>query len=106
VSGALDVWAEYLRQESDPRGGASTTAEGWSLLGAWRFDPKWQGVLRYETYDSDVRAAGTEADVWTLGLNYFIKADDLKLSLNYLLGDPVGAKQEQGRLIGRMQVIF
>jgi len=89
------------------RTGVDATAEGWSAFAGYYVLPKTlQAVLRFETYDSNVNTADTTSDTWTLGLNYYLKGDDLKLSLNYLLGDPAGALSDQGRLLGRLQVIF
>lgn len=106
-SGRFDFASEWLRTESDPEVGAQTTAEGWSALVGYQLVPKkLQAVLRYETYDPNTSVDANEDDVWTLGFNYFLKGDDLKLSLNYLLGDPAGPLSDQGRLIARVQVIF
>ncbi len=41
-----------------------------------------------------------------LGFNDFPTSDDLKLSLNHLLGDPAGPPSDQGRLFACMQNIF
>jgi phosphate-selective porin OprO/OprP len=87
--------------------GSDTEAEGWSILGSWQLVPKTlQAVLRYETYDPNRALSGDDTHLWTIGANYFIKGDDLKLSVNYLLGDPAGPLSDQGRLLGRFQVIF
>lgn len=63
-------------------------------------------LVKYETFDPNRDLAGNSSDVWTFGLNYFLKGDDLKLSLNYLLGDAAGARDDQGRVIARMQLVF
>jgi len=105
--GRLDVGGEFLHLLANRRTGVDATAEGWSAFAGYYVLPKTlQAVLRFETYDSNVNTADTTSDTWTLGLNYYLKGDDLKLSLNYLLGDPAGALSDQGRLLGRLQVIF
>ena len=49
---------------------------------------------------------GNISSAWVLGANYFIKGDDLKLTLNYMLGDPAGPLNHEGRFLTRLQVIF
>ncbi|ACB76632.1 porin [Opitutus terrae] len=103
----LELQAEYLNTCFDRAIGRDYTAEGWSLLGSCVIIPKLlQGVLRYEVYDVDRDLAGDTTELWTVGFNYLIKGDDLKLSFNYLLGDLPGPRAEEGRLISRLQVVF
>ena len=105
--GPAGLYAEWFQTHFDRLVGPSTDARGWSLLGSWMLVPKsLQAILRYETIDPNRTVANDDTHIWTLGANYFIKGDDLKLSINYLLGDPVGPLSDQGRLLGRMQVIF
>jgi phosphate-selective porin OprO and OprP len=105
--GAYDVQAELLRTNFDRDVGADYTANGWSVLGACMFVPKkLQGIVRYETYDPNRSVAANHSNLWTVGFNYFIKGDDLKLSVNYLIGDPAGPLSNQARLLTRMQVVF
>lgn len=107
AAGAAGLYAEWFRTHFDRTTGADTDAEGWSILGSWQLVPKrLQAVLRYETYDPNRAVGADDTHVWTLGANYFIKGDDLKISVNYLLGDPAGPLSDQGRLLGRFQVIF
>lgn len=99
--------AEYLRVSFDRTLGRDHSADGWSLLGSYMILPKvLQGVLRYEIYDTDRDLAASTTRLWTLGFNYFIKGDDLKLSVNYLLGDLPSQRSDQGRLISRLQVVY
>ena len=104
--GPAQVGAEWLRNENHPALGVPVAAEGWYLFGAWSFNRWWQGVVRYEAYDSCLALANTTTREWTLGFNYFIKGDDLKLMLNYQLGRPPTPTAREGRLLGRMQVVF
>lgn len=104
--GPADVMVEWLRNDLDPVTGADTRAQGWSALAAYRINPKWQAAVRFETYEANtLSSADTTTDTWTMGVNYFIKGDDLKLTLNYLLGDQPIIGNE-GRLIGRLQLVF
>ena len=105
--GAFDFNAEYLHALQNRITGADTTADGWSALAGYFFIPKTlQGVLRYETYNANVKVGGNTSRAWVIGANYYIKGDDLKLSFNYMLGDPAGPLSQEGRFLSRLQVIF
>ena len=108
--GLFDLQAEYLRNRFQP--GNSTPAngfeaDGWYVLGGFYVVPKYfQTVVKYETFDPDSGVNNNTSDVWTFGLNYYIKGDDLKLMANYLYGDQDGVGEGKGRLILRAQVMF
>lgn len=98
--------AEWLRNDCKPVIGRSVASDGWYLYSGWTFNRWWQGVVRYEVYDANLALANTTTREWTLGFNYFIKGDDLKLAVNYQLGDQPAPLPRAGRLLGRMQVAF
>lgn len=50
--------------------------------------------------------AGNSTHTWTLGANYFLKADDIKLQFNYLLSDIDGLPAKNKKLILCLQTIF
>lgn len=103
----LELAAEYLHQRRDPLVGATINAEGWSTQASYLFPGKtWQGVVRYEQLDTNQSTANTTSENWVFGLNYLIKGDDLRLSLNYMVGDPAGPLSSQDRLLGRLQIVF
>jgi len=103
----LELAAEYLHQRRDPFVGATTNAAGWSTQASYLFPGKtWQGVVRYEQLDTNQSTANTTSENWLFGLNYLIKGDDLRLSLNYMVGDPAGPLSSQDRLLGRLQIVF
>lgn len=107
VFGRAGINAEYLRTHFDRSTGTDSDAQGWSVLGTVYLVPKTvQALVRYESYDPNRAVAGDDSTLWTLGLTYLLKGDDLKFSVNYLLGDPAGTLSAQGRLLTRMQVIF
>lgn len=105
--GRFDLNAEYLHLISNRLTGADTTARGWSALAAYYVVPKTlQAVLRFESYDTNIRTADTTSEAWVLGMNYYIKGDDLKLAFNYTLGDPAGPLSHEGRFSARLQIVF
>lgn len=106
VHGPAEIQAEWFQNNQHPLTGAHTTADGWAVLGAYNVTKQWQGVVRYENYDSNKSTANTTTDVWTFGINYLLKGDDLKLSLDYLTGQQPSPTPRGDRIIGRMQVVF
>lgn len=106
IYGPAEIQAEWLRNDRHPQTGAATRAQGWAVLGAYMIRPKWQGVVRYETYDSNTATANTTTNLWTYGVNYLIKGDDLKLSLNWITGDQPSPLADGNRFLCRMQMMF
>lgn len=105
--GSFDLNAEYLFQKLDRQTGVDNDAEGWSVQATYLFPNKtWQAVTRYETYDSNTDAPATTSRNWVFGLSYLLKGDDLKLSLNYMLGDPAGPLNHEDRFLGRIQLVY
>jgi hypothetical protein len=104
--GPAQVGAEWLRNDNHPVTGLPLATAGWYAFGAWNFDRSWQGAVRFDVYDSALHRRATTTREWTLGLNHFLKGDDLKLMLNYQLGNPPAPLPRAGRWLGRMQVVF
>ena len=106
VYGPAEFQGEWLENRLHPLTGLATKANGWSVLAAYTFAPKWQGVVRYESYDSNAATLNTTTNLWTFGINYFLKGDDLKLSLDYLSDQQPAPAPRGDRVIGRVQVMF
>lgn len=108
--------AEYLLSHFEPSNRVpfdDFDAEGWYVAATAEVWPKHlQAIVKYEVLDPnrDLPNSGSAtfdcSEVWTFGFNYFFKGDDLKLSVNYLLGNAAGARDNQGRVLARMQVVF
>lgn len=107
--GWLELSAEWLRMEYRPVDAVPDVqfdAEAWHATAAVRLVPdRLQAVVRREWFDPNSRRAGDVVETWLLGFNYHLKGDDLKLQVNYLLGDNPGAARD-GRLLTRVQVMF
>lgn len=104
--GPGELQAEWLRNDQHPIAGRPITADGWALMAKINVTSQWQGVLRFETFDSNTAVPNTTTDVWTFGVNYLLKGDDLKLSLNYLAGAQPAPAVSGGRFLGRVQIVF
>lgn len=109
-AGSLDVWVEYLRARFKPLDAIparSFDAAGWYALAAYFVVPKTlQAVVRYDTFDPNVLLANNSTSTWTLGGNWFLKSDDIKLQFDYLLSDIDGVPAKNKKLILRLQTIF
>ena len=105
--GALDLSAELLREHFAPAGAAAFDATGWHATAAYFVVPaKLQAVVRHEAFDPNTTLGGNTASSSTFGLNFFLRGDDLKLMVDYVIGRVPGAADDGGRLLTRMQVVF
>jgi phosphate-selective porin len=106
----LDLSAEWLRGTFEPSNAtprAKLRAEGWQATAAFFLVPgKLQGVVRYDAFDPNTAAGGNTFHTTLFGLNYLIKGEDLRLMIDYLDGHVPGAKNDGGRLLTRLQVVF
>lgn len=106
----LDLSAEYLRARYRPLNAfpaATVEAAGWHLTAAAFVVPgHLQGVVRREHFDPNLARAGDATRQWTLGLNWLLKGDDLKLMVDYLFGRSAVTHRDEGRLLARMQVVY
>ena len=97
----------FVNFQPDPGVAASTDFDAIGGYVAGTFDilpKKLQAVLKYETADTE--GVGTiDGDVYTAGLTYFVRGNNIKLMANYLYGEP-DAADSAGRLLFRAQVAF
>lgn len=104
--GPAELLGEWLRNDLHPFAGRATAMEGWSLLNVVSITKQVQSIVRYETFDGNTATSNTTTHVWTFGFNYLLKGDDVKFSLNYLIGSQPAPAADGGRFLGRVQVIF
>ncbi len=105
--GRLDLFAEYLHNTFKPAGSAEFEADGWQATAAYYLVPgRLQGVVRHEEFDPSTGVGGNTIRSSTVGLNYLIKGEDLRLMLDYIYGEVPGLNGDGGRVLTRMQVLF
>ncbi len=108
--GRFDLTGEYLANQFKPTDSvpfASFDAQSLHVAAGFFIVPKQLVVrARYDTLDPDVDVSGNSSDTWTFGLTYYFKGDDIRLDLNYILGNGSGQPDNQGRIIARAQLIF
>lgn len=108
--GPFDLSAEWLRNTFKPANAlpaANFTADGWQVTAAYFIVPaKFQTLLRHEEFDPNTALGGNTSRSWTVGFNYLIKGEDLRLMVDYIHGDVPGSTTDGGRWLTRMQVLF
>lgn len=108
--GRVELSGEYLFNHFAPDDAvpfAKVEARGFQVSGGYYLVAKKLVTrIRYDSFDPNSDLPGNSTDTWTVGLTYFIKGDDLRLDLNYMLGNAAGQPDDQGRLIGRAQLVF
>ena len=108
--GRVELSGEYLFNHFTPDDAvpfSKVEAHGFQLSGGYYIvAKKLVARLRYDSFDPNSDVSGNSADTWTVGLTYFIKGEDLRLDLNYMLGSAPGQPDDKGRLIGRAQLVF
>ena len=108
--GPLDLSTEWLRGTFEPTNGvpvARFTAEGAHVTASYFIVPaKFQAMVREEWFDPNTAVSGNTMHTLTLGLNYYLKGDDIKFMINYLIGDVPNTTAEGDRLLTRIQLVF
>lgn len=108
--GPLELSTEWLRGTFRPANGLPVshfTAEGAQVTVAYFLVPaKLQAVVREEWLDPNTDIGGNTLRTLTLGLNYYLKGNDIKFMINYLKGDVPNTTADGGRLLTRVQVVF
>jgi phosphate-selective porin OprO and OprP len=108
--GRFELAGEYFRGNFKPLNSVPSNdfdSDGYYVSFAGYVVPKkLQAAVKFESFDPNKRLGGNTTDEWVFGLNYFIKGNDLKLQLNYHLGNPAGLEDNQGRLVCRAQLLF
>ena len=107
IHGPLDLSFEYLRNTFKPVGAPEFDADGWHAAASYFLVPaKIQAMVRREEFDPNTAVGGNRVRTWTVGLNYLIKGEDLRLMLDYIYGQVPGSHDDGGRLLTRMQLLF
>jgi len=108
--GNFDFWAEYLHcafQTDNAIPDERFDASGWYAQGTYFLLPKkLQALVKFESFDPNREQDGNSTDMWTFGLNWYFKGDDLKLQIDYLWGDAAGQPDDKGKVLLRLQTIF
>ena len=105
--GPFDLSAEWLHNTFKPTTAARFDADGWHVTAACFVVPsKLQALVRREEFDPNTAVGFDATRSWTVGLNYLIKGEDLRLMVDYIQGTVPGSTTDGGRWLTRMQVLF
>ena len=106
----FELASEVLRMRYRPVNrvpAASFLAESWHVTASYFIVPaQWQAAVRREHFDPNTALPGNSTNNWWLGLNYYLKGDDLKFMVDYLFGSPAGLPHDHGRVFTRFQVLY
>ena len=93
-------WAD-ANGYNGPSGFATDKKAGgfYSTLG-YRFTPKLQGLIRYDEFDPNKDIAHNNKREYSLGFNYFIKGQALKLIMNYVYCQNDATKDSHRIMLG------
>lgn len=81
------------RQSRDHSTGFYTTI-------GYRITPKLQVLARYDEFDPDKHIRGNKKREYSFGINYFIKGQALRLTLNYIFCQNDGARDSHRIMLG------
>jgi phosphate-selective porin len=108
--GSLDVWAEYLQAAFEPTNETPVSrleSDGAYVQAACFVVPaRLQAVAKWDRFDPLRHVSGNTTQTWTLGLNYTIKGDDLKLLVDGLAVDQELLDEIEYKVLARAQVVF
>ncbi len=109
VSGRFEVWAEYLNTRFEPTNNVPKSqfkaSGGYAQATFYLVPKKWQILVKRETFDPNDTVQKDQTNTSTVGVNYYIRGNDLKLMFNYLRvkSDQLGS---QDKFLARLQVGF
>ncbi len=103
----LNVTLEYgvANGSNGASGITANKSEGYNATIGYRITPKLQALFRYDVFDSDKDRSNDISTETTVGFNYFIKEQALRLMLNYTMYN-IQNRTYGSRLYSGIQVIL
>ena len=99
------LWMRFRPADSIPA--ASFLANSWHVTASYFIVPEHlQAAVRREHFDPDTALTGNSTENWWVGLNYYLKGNDLKFMVDYVFGQPAGLPHDHGRFFTRFQIIY
>lgn len=82
------LWANFEAGIADGYSGSNgisaNKASGYAVTAGWKFNSHWQLIGRVDQFDPNRNVSGDLKREYTVGLNWFIKGQALKIVLNYV----------------------
>jgi phosphate-selective porin/Arc/MetJ-type ribon-helix-helix transcriptional regulator len=98
---SLSLKSEYIKGNDGP-----TNRDGWYAQGGYFFIPnKFQGVLKFDTYDPDTDAGHDATNVYTLGANWHFNKWAY-VQVDYEFKDEMGKETDNDVLISQVTLQF
>lgn len=108
--GSFDLWVEYLNGtfEADNLVPTDklTAAGGYAQLSYFVRPQRLQAVVKYETFDPNTGQDNDDTSTLLIGVNEYLKGDDLKLQLDLQHSDASGLSDGENKIFTRLQVVF
>lgn len=82
--------SEYLQGDAQLNGGSVRDVRSYYASLGYLFRPKLEGVVRYDTFDTDRNNGGLDLNEATVGLNYYIKGNNAKIQANIVRRSGIG----------------
>ncbi|MEO8276368.1 MAG: porin [Thermoanaerobaculia bacterium] len=109
TTGRFEVWVEVIQGHFEPKNALPVglvEAEGWSsMISAFVVPKRLQALIRRESFDPSTAVDENSTRITTLGLNWFLKSDDLKVVVDYMRV-AIDRRADENRFLARLQVIF
>jgi phosphate-selective porin OprO/OprP len=107
--GNLELWTEYLREAFEPDTSVPAhrfRSAGWYVQTSWLTpDDRFQLVAKLDSFDPIQSRLRDDTRTLTLGVNYLLRGDDLKLQFDWLRSR-TGNADPSRRVLARLQTIF
>jgi phosphate-selective porin OprO/OprP len=110
ICGPFELWGEYMNVRFEPDSkipAPKLTSDGFYGQASLYLVPKrFQIVVKYETFDPNDKKDADDTKTATLGANYYIRGNDLKIMVDYMRSDIPGVNDKQNKILARLQVGF
>ncbi len=103
------LWTNFEAAIADgyngSRGVSENKACGYAATLGWKFNPHFQLIGRVDQFDPNRNTSGDLSREYTIGINWFIKGQALKLVFNYVFCDNQN-RPDSHKLIMATQILF
>lgn len=103
------IWTNIEASVADGYSGSNgiskNKAGGWAATFGWKFNPHFQLIGRVDQFDPNRNMSNDLRNEYTIGINWFIKGQALKVMLNYVFCDSQN-RQDSHKIILATQVVL
>ena len=103
------LWTNFEASVADGYSGyngiSKNEAGGWAATLGWKFNPHFQLLGRVDQFDPNRNMSNDLRNEYTIGINWFIKGQALKIMLNYVFCDSQN-RQDSHKIILATQIVL